>query len=113
MAEATHTSLFQQREHAGASSSFQDGVVWDLVLPDDVHNASVTTHVKGIGLSLLSGTQCPGLAAIQEGAQIWTFVCSVSLLFVHVSLVMVVAALPMRLLSSASSERVSEIVEPR
>ena len=42
--------------------------------------------------------------------------CSVSLLLFHaffVSLVMVVAALPMRLLSSASSERVSEIVEPR
>ena len=42
--------------------------------------------------------------------------CSVSLLLSNtffVSLVMVVAALPMHLLSSASSERMSEIVEPR
>ena len=69
MAEPAHTSLFQQREHAGVSSSFQDSVIWDLVLPGDVQNASEVVHVKGIELSLLSGTQCPGLAAIQEGAR--------------------------------------------
>ena len=69
MAEPAHTSLFQQREHAGASSSFQDSVVWDLVLPGDVQNASDAEHMKSIELSPLSGTQCPGLAAIQEGAQ--------------------------------------------
>ena len=68
MAEPEHTSLFQQLEHAGASSSFQDSVVWDLVLPGDVQNASEVAHVKSIELSLLSGTQCPGLTAIQEGA---------------------------------------------
>ena len=27
VAEPAHTSVFQQREHAGASSSFQDSVV--------------------------------------------------------------------------------------
>ena len=68
MAESAHTSLFQQREHVGASSSFQDSVVWDLVLPGDVQNASEAAHVKGIELSLLYGTQCPGLAAMQVGA---------------------------------------------
>ena len=67
MTEPGHTSLFQQREHAGASSSFQGSVVWDLVLPGDVLNALEAAHVKSIELSLLSGTQCPGLAAIQEG----------------------------------------------
>ena len=63
MAEPAHTSLFQQREHAGASSSFQDSVVWDLVLPGDVGGCACKEH-----LSLLSGTQCPGLTAIQESA---------------------------------------------
>ena len=48
MAELVHMSLFQQREHAGASSSFQDSVVWDLVLPGDVQNASEAAHVKSI-----------------------------------------------------------------
>ena len=65
---SSHTSLFQQCEHAGASSSFQDSVVWDLVPPGDVQSASEAVHVKRIELSLLLGTQCPGLAAIQEGA---------------------------------------------
>ena len=64
VAEPAHTSLFQQREHAGASSSFQDSVVWDPVLPDDVQNASKAVYVKSVELSLLSGTQCPGLAVI-------------------------------------------------
>ena len=114
-------SLFQQREHAGASSSIQDSVVWDLVLPGDAQNASEAAHAKSFELLFLSGTQCPGLAAIQEsahdsGSVDLVFVCTVSLLLFHaffVSLIMVVAALPMRLLSSASSERVSEIAEPR
>ena len=61
-------SLFQLREHAGASSSFRDNVIWDLVLPSDVQNALEAAHVKGIELSLLSGKQCPGLTALQEGA---------------------------------------------
>ena len=121
MAEPARTSLFQQRGHAGAPTSFQDNVVWDLVLPGNVQNASELAHAKNIELPLLPDKQCPGLTAIQEGAHdassmIWIFVCSVSLLLFHaffVSLVMVVAALPMRLLSSASSERVSEIAEPR
>ena len=68
VAKPAHTSLFQQREHTGASSSFQDSVVWNLVLPGDVQNASEAAQVKSIELSLLSGTQCPGLAAIQESA---------------------------------------------
>ena len=68
MAEPAHTSLFQQHEHAGAYSSFQDNVVWDLVLPGDVQNALEAARVKSIELLLLSGTQCPGLAAIQESA---------------------------------------------
>ena len=55
VAEPAHTSLFQQCEHAGASSSFQDSVVWDLVLPGDVQNASEAAHVKSIEFSLLSG----------------------------------------------------------
>ena len=59
MTEPAHTS--------GASCSFQESVVWDFVLPGDVRNASVIAHVKSIELSFLSGTQCPGLAAIQEG----------------------------------------------
>ena len=67
MAEPAHTSLFQQHEHALASSSFQDSVVWDLVLPGDVQNASEAVHLKGIGLSLLSDTQYSGLTAMQEG----------------------------------------------
>ena len=57
MTVPVHTSLFQQRVHAGATRSFKVGVVWDLVLPGDVQNASDATHVKSIGLSLLSGTQ--------------------------------------------------------
>ena len=48
VAEPAHTSLFQQREHTGASSSFQDSVVWDLVLPGDVQNASEAAHVKAL-----------------------------------------------------------------
>ena len=68
MAEPAHTSLFQQREHAGAPTSFQDSVVWGLVLPGNVQNASELVHAKNIELSLLSDTQCPGLTAIQEGA---------------------------------------------
>ena len=68
MAEPAHTPLFQQREHAGASSSFQDSVVWDLVLPGDVQNASEFAHVNSIELLLLSGTQCPVLTAMQERA---------------------------------------------
>ena len=40
VAEPADTSLFQQREQTGASSSFQDSVVWDLVPPGDVQNAS-------------------------------------------------------------------------
>ena len=77
--------------------------------------------MKSIELFLLSGTQCPGLTAIQESTH---DAGSVDLdLCVHgqlvvvpcflFSLVIMVAALPMRLLSSASSERVSEIAEPR
>ena len=72
------------------------------------------THVKSLELSLLSSTQCRGLTT--QALKIWIFVCSVSLLLFHaffVSLVMMEVALPMRLFSSASSERVSEIVEPR
>ena len=121
VAEPAHTSLFQQREHAGASSSFQYSVVWDLVLPSYVQNASEAAHVKSIELSLLSGMQCPGFAAIQENAHdagsVDLDLCvHGKLAVVHaffVSLVMVVTALPMRLSSSASSERVSEIAEPR
>ena len=40
VAKPVHMSLFQQRQHAGASSSFQDSVVWDLGLPGGVQNAS-------------------------------------------------------------------------
>ena len=68
MAKPAHTSLFQLGEHAGASSSFHDSVVWDLVLSGDFQNALEAAHVKCIELLLLSSTQCPGLIAIQEGA---------------------------------------------
>ena len=46
MAEPAHTSLFQHREHAGASSSFKDSVVWDLVLPGDVQNNNNNDNIK-------------------------------------------------------------------
>ena len=59
--DVAEPSLFQQRKHAGVSSSFQDSVVCDLALPGDVQNASEAAQ-----LSLLLGTQCPGLAAVQE-----------------------------------------------
>ena len=121
MTKPAHSSLFQQCVHGGASRSFQDSFVRDLALPCDVQNSSEATHVEGIHLTFMSGAHSPELAAIQEhahntGSVDLIFVCSVSLLLFHtffVSLVMVVAALPIRLISSASSERVSEIVEPR
>ena len=82
-------SLFQQCEHTGAPTPFQDSVVWDLVLLSDVQNASEAAHVKSIELFAVVGHATSRTLCHTGGC------------------------LPMRLLSSASSERVSEIVEPR
>ena len=69
MPQPAHASLLQQCVHAGDSSSPQDAVVCDFVLPGDVQNATETAHVERIELLFLSGSQGPGLAAIQEGTE--------------------------------------------
>ena len=61
--------------------------------------------MESVKLLLLSCVKNPGLAAVQQRAQNASSVDHTLL----VSLEMVVAALPMRLFSSESRERVSEI----
>ena len=60
MAKPAHPSLFQQRAQSSASSSFQDSLSRDLVLPGDVQKASEAAQLEGIRLPLLSGVQSPG-----------------------------------------------------
>ena len=55
--------------HAGDSSSLPGAVVCDLSLPGDVQYATETAHVERIKLLFLSGSQGPGLTAIQENAE--------------------------------------------
>ena len=69
MPQPAHVSLFQQCVHAGDSSSVQDAVVCDFVLPGDVQNVTETAHVERIELLFLSGSQGPGHTAVQEGAE--------------------------------------------
>ena len=59
-------SLFQQSVHAGSSSPLQDFVVWYSILPGDVDDAWEIPQVEDVQLSLLSGTRCPGHAAVQQ-----------------------------------------------
>lgn len=66
VAKPAHVSHFKQCVHDGASSSFQDNVVGDLVLPGDFQDVSEAAHVKSIELSFLSGTQSPGHPVLQE-----------------------------------------------
>ena len=53
----------------GDSSSLQDAVACDFVLPDDVQYATETAHLERIKLLFLSGSEGPRLAAVQESAK--------------------------------------------
>ena len=76
---------------------------------------------KALNVFFLSAVQSPGLASVQQGAENAGPVdghlgLDVSLLFsqaLFVSLANVVAARPIRLLISASKDRLSVTVEPR
>ena len=46
MPQPAHASLLQQCVHAGDSSSLQDAVVCDFVLPGDVQDAAEAVHVE-------------------------------------------------------------------
>ena len=54
---------------AGDFSSLQDAVVCDFVLPDDVQYETETAHLERIKLLFLSGSEGPGLGAVQESAE--------------------------------------------
>ena len=69
MPQLAHASLLQQCVHAGDSSSLQDTVVSDFVLPGDAQNATETAHVEYIEFRFLTGLQGPRFAAIKEGAE--------------------------------------------
>lgn len=107
VAKPVHVCLFQQREQAGASSFFYDFIVWDLILPFDVQDASKVMRVGSAVLGILSGTQSRSLAAIQEGTQdagsvdlklcVWSACCSSPALYL--SLATMLATFPIRCLS--------------
>ena len=69
MPQPVHVSLLQQCVHAGDSSSLQDTVVSDFVLPGDVQNVTETAHVEYIEFLFLTGSQGPRFTAIKEGAE--------------------------------------------
>ena len=62
MPQPAHASLLQQCVHAGDSSSLQDAVVCDFVLPGDMQNATEAAHVEYIEFLFLSGSQGPRFA---------------------------------------------------
>ena len=64
-----YESLVQQCLHAGDSSSFQDAIVCNFVLPGDLLDAVETVHVECIELLFLLDSQGPGLTAVQESAE--------------------------------------------
>ena len=69
MTKPTHASLFWESVHAGYSSSLQNDVVWNLVLPGDSQDMLEATHVEDIELSfMLKNAQNLGLTAVKEGA---------------------------------------------
>ena len=91
------------------------------VVPLHVKDAPQAAHKEGVKPFPLSVVQSPGLASVQQGDENAGPVdclhgLDVSLLFsqaLFVSLANVVAARPIRLLISASKDRLSVTVEPR
>ena len=82
----------------------------------DAKDAAKTLHVETVQLLLLLGIGCPGFTPVQEDA---TYTCVVhshlrrsGQLGVLPDASEVVATMPMRLLISASKEKLSLIVEP-
>ena len=69
MPQPSHASLFHERVHAWQICSLKNLSVGNLVLSDDVQNASEISQVESVEFVLMPCVQSPRLTTIQKCAQ--------------------------------------------
>ena len=69
MPQPSQASPFQERVHAWQICSLKNLSVGNLVLPDDVQNASEVAQVESVEFVLMPCVESPRLTSIQKCAQ--------------------------------------------